>query len=65
MKTSWIHLRRIHLPIVLSQKWAVGFKRDRENIGDDKRPGRPKETINDETADAMHDLGMCDRRQDL
>jgi histone-lysine N-methyltransferase SETMAR len=38
-------------------KWAAEFKMDRESIGDDERPGRPKE--------AVHDLVMCDRRQDL
>jgi histone-lysine N-methyltransferase SETMAR len=35
------------------KKWAAKFKRGRESIGDDKRPGRPKEATNDETAEAL------------
>jgi hypothetical protein len=48
----------------LVKKWAAEFKLGRESIGDDERPGRPK-TNNDETAEAVHDLVMCDRRRDL
>jgi histone-lysine N-methyltransferase SETMAR len=47
------------------KKWAAEFKRGRESIGDDERPGRPKDATNDETAEAVHDLVMCDRRRDL
>jgi histone-lysine N-methyltransferase SETMAR len=47
------------------KKWAAEFKRGGDSIGDDKRPGRPKEATNDETAEAVHDLVMCDRRRDL
>jgi hypothetical protein len=36
-----------------------------ESIGDDERPGRPKEATNDETAETVHDLVMYDRRRDL
>jgi hypothetical protein len=39
------------------QKLAAEFKRE--------RPGQPKEATNDETAKAVHDLVMCDRRPDL
>jgi hypothetical protein len=35
-------------------KWAAEFKRGRKNIGDDERPGRPKEATNDKTAEAVH-----------
>jgi hypothetical protein len=37
----------------------------RDIIGDDKRPGQPKEATNDETAETAHVLVMCDRRRDL
>jgi hypothetical protein len=47
------------------KKWAAVFKRDRESIGDNERLGWPNEATNDETAEAMHDLVMCDRRRDL
>jgi hypothetical protein len=53
------------LPIALWKKWAAEFKRDRESIGDDERPGRPKEATNDETAEAVHNVVMCDRRRYL
>jgi hypothetical protein len=47
------------------KKWTVEFKRDMEIIGDEKRPVWPQEATNDETAKAVHDLVMCDRRRDL
>jgi hypothetical protein len=34
------------------------LKSGRDSIGDDERPGRPKEATNDETAKAVHDLVM-------
>jgi hypothetical protein len=37
----------------------------RECVGHDERPGRPKEANNDETAKAVHDIVICDRRRDL
>jgi hypothetical protein len=39
--------------------------RDRESIEDDERPGPLKEVTNDETAEAVNDLVMCDRRRNL
>jgi hypothetical protein len=39
--------------------------RGNENIGDDDRPKRPKEAVNDETTEAVNDLVMRDRRRDL
>jgi transposase len=47
------------------KNWAAEFKRDRESIGDDEQPGRPKEGANDEIAEAVHDLVMCYRSRDL
>jgi histone-lysine N-methyltransferase SETMAR len=48
------------------KKWAAEFKRGRESIGDDERPGRPKEATNDETAKAVHDhVVMCDKGRDM
>jgi histone-lysine N-methyltransferase SETMAR len=35
------------------------------SIGDDEWPGWPKEATNDETAEAVHDLVMCERRRNL
>jgi transposase len=45
------------------KKWVAEFKRGREEIREDERPWRPKEATNDETAEAVHDLIMCDRRE--
>jgi transposase len=45
--------------------WAAEFKTGRAGIKDDERPGRQKEATNYESAEAVHDLVMCDRRQDL
>jgi hypothetical protein len=47
------------------KKWAAEFKRGRESIEDDEWYVRSKEATNDETAEAVHVLVMCDRRQDL
>jgi transposase len=47
------------------KKWAAEFKKGRESIGDDERPGRPKKAANEETAEAVHDLVICDRRRGL
>jgi hypothetical protein len=47
------------------KKWAAEYKRGKESIGDDEWSGWPKEANNDETAEAVHDLVMCDRRRDL
>jgi hypothetical protein len=47
------------------KKWPAEFKRGRESIGDDERPGRLKEATNDETAKGVHDLIMCDRKRDM
>jgi hypothetical protein len=47
------------------KRWAAEFKRGSENIGDHDRLWRPKEATNDETAEAVHDLVMCDKRRDL
>jgi hypothetical protein len=35
------------------------------SIGDDERPGRPKEATNDETDKAVHGLVIRDRSRDL
>jgi hypothetical protein len=47
------------------KKWTAEFKRGRESIGDYEWPGRPKEATNNETAESVHDLVICDRRRDL
>jgi histone-lysine N-methyltransferase SETMAR len=47
------------------KKWAAEFKRGTESIGVDERPGRPRDATNNETAEAMHDMVMCERRRDL
>jgi histone-lysine N-methyltransferase SETMAR len=47
------------------KKCAAEFKRGRESIEDDEWLVWPKEATNDETAEHVHDLVMCDRRRDL
>jgi hypothetical protein len=47
------------------KKWAAEFKRGRKSIGDDERSWRSNEATNDETAEAVHDLVMCNRRRYL
>jgi hypothetical protein len=47
------------------KKWAAEFKRGRESIRDDGLSERQKKATNDEIAEALHDLVMCDRRRDL
>jgi hypothetical protein len=47
------------------EKMDAEFQRGSEIIGDDERPWWPKEATNDEIAEAVHDLVMCDRRRDL
>jgi transposase len=47
------------------KKWAAEFKRDKESIVDDERPGWPKEATNDEIAEAVYDLVICVRKRDL
>jgi hypothetical protein len=47
------------------KKWAAELKRGRDRIGDNVRPGRPKEATNDETVEAVHDLVMGDRMRDM
>jgi hypothetical protein len=49
----------------LIEKWAAEFKKGMESIGYDKRPGCPKEATNEETAEAVDDLVICDKMQDL
>jgi hypothetical protein len=48
-----------------SKNWAAEVKRGRESVGGDERPGRPKKATINETAEAVHDLVMCDRRRHL
>jgi transposase len=47
------------------KQWAAEFKRGRESSEDYERPRRPKEATNNDTAEAVHDLVMCDKRRDL
>jgi hypothetical protein len=43
------------------KRWPAEFKRGRESFGDDEGPRRQKEATNDETAEPVHDLVMCER----
>ena len=47
------------------KKWAAEFKRGRESVEDDGRPGRPQDATADENVKVVHTLVMCDRRRDL
>ena len=43
------------------QKWAAELKRGRENIEDDGRSGRPKDTTADENVKIAHTTVRCDK----
>jgi hypothetical protein len=60
IKSSWIYLGKESSSYSTVKKWAAEFKSGRESIGGDERP---KEATNDETAEAVHDLVMCDLRK--
>ena len=47
------------------KKWAAEFKRGRESVEDDGRSTPPKDATADENVKVVHNLVMCDRRQDL
>ncbi|XP_041366729.1 uncharacterized protein LOC121381476 [Gigantopelta aegis] len=47
------------------KKWAAEFKRGRENLKDDPRPGRPITVTTQETIAKIHDIIVADRRADL
>ena len=53
------------LLIAQRKKWAAEFKRGRDSIEDDTRPGRPKDATTDENVEIVRNLVMCDRRRDL
>jgi transposase len=70
------YLKEIHEPLMDTlgtespsystvKKWAAEFKKGKESIGDDERPGRPKEATNDATAEAVDDLVIGDIMRDL
>ena len=44
---------------------AAEFKRVRENVEDDGRPGRPKDTTADQNVKVVLTIVMCDRRRYL
>ena len=44
------------------QKWAAEFKRGRESLEDDPRPGRPVTATTQENVDHVHHMVMDDRR---
>ena len=52
-------------PYITVKKWAAEFKRGRESVGDDGRPGRLKDASPDENVNLLHTLVMCDKRRDL
>lgn len=43
-------------------KWQAEFRRGRESIADDERPGRPVQVVTDEVCSAVETLVMNDRR---
>ena len=47
---------------VMVNKWAAEFKRGRESLEDDPRPGRPVTVTTPETIAKIHDIIMADRR---
>jgi hypothetical protein len=49
----------------VQKKMGFEFKRGGESIEDYERTKRPKQANNDETAAAVHDLVMFNRRRDL
>jgi histone-lysine N-methyltransferase SETMAR len=44
------------------KKWAAEFKRGRQSLEDDPRPGRPVTVTTRETINAIHDMILADRR---
>ena len=44
------------------KKWVAEFKRGRESLEDDPRPGRPATDTTQETIDKIHDMIFADRR---
>ena len=44
------------------KKWAAEFKRGRESLEDDPRPGRSVTVSTRETIDKIHDMILADRR---
>ena len=44
------------------KKWAAEFKRGRESLEDDPRPGRSVTVSTQETIDKIHDMILADRR---
>jgi hypothetical protein len=47
------------------KKLVAELKSGKKSIGDVEPSGRPKEATNDEPPEAVHDLVICHRRQDL
>jgi hypothetical protein len=43
-------------------KWQAEFRRGRESIGDDVRPGHPVQMVTDEVCGVVETLVMNDRR---
>ena len=44
------------------KKWVAEFKRGRQSLGDDPRPGRPVTVAMPEMVNNVHDIVMTDRR---